>query len=69
MVVLGSILTFFATAVGLVAGAIAVGGFLSHVRPALSGASEVELRKATAIGGLAGLACGSFVVVLSALIG
>jgi hypothetical protein len=65
---LASFASSFATAVGLVAGTIAVGGFLSHVKPALSGVSEVELRKATAIGGLAGLGVGSFVVILSAFI-
>jgi hypothetical protein len=49
-------------------GAIAIGGFLCHAKPALSGASEVELRRATAIGGLTGLGISSLVVVLSAFI-
>jgi hypothetical protein len=66
--VAGAIVNQFATGLGVIAGAIAVGGFLSHVGPALSGASEDELRKATARGGLNGLKLGAGVIVLSALI-
>jgi hypothetical protein len=44
-----------ATVVGLMAGGIAVGGFLGHARPSLSGDSEMKLRRATTRGGLAGL--------------
>ena len=65
--VVGSIVEEFATSVGLLAGVMAVGGFLAHAGPALSNASEVELRRATARGGLIGLVAGVFVVVLSAL--
>jgi hypothetical protein len=36
-------------------GGIAVGGFLGHMRPGLSGGSDGELRRATTIGGLVGL--------------
>jgi hypothetical protein len=67
MLVSGSIVEEFATCVGLLAGAMAVGGFLSHAGPALSNASDGELRRATARGGLVGLGVGAFVVVLSAI--
>lgn len=66
MFVAASIVQEFATSVGLLAGAMAVGGFLSHAGPALSNASEAEIRRATARGGLVGLGVGAFVVVLSA---
>ena len=56
------------TIVGLVAGLIAVGGFLGHVQPALAGANEKEIRQATVRGGLGGVALALAVVVLSALI-
>jgi hypothetical protein len=69
MVLLGPIVAEFATAAGLLAGMIAVCGFIAHAGPTLSGASEKEIRQATVIGGMAGLAIGSFVVVLSALLG
>jgi len=65
----GAFLGQFAVVVGLVAGMIAVGGFLGHVRPAIAGAGERELRRRTAIGGLAGLAGAAAVIVLSVYIG
>jgi hypothetical protein len=68
MVVAASIVDTFATGTGLLAGAIAVGGFISHVGPALSGSSEKKVRQATVLGGLAGLGFGSSVIVLSAYI-
>jgi hypothetical protein len=68
MVVAGSIVDTFATGTGLLAGAIAVGGFISHVGPALAGSSEKKVRKATVLGGLAGFGFGSLVIVLSAYI-
>lgn len=58
----------FTTVVGLLAGMIAVGGFLGHVRSALAGADEEELRRATVRGGLGGVVGGVVVVVLSASI-
>jgi len=61
-----SIAAEFATAIGVLGGTIAVGGFLGHVGPALDGASEFEVRRATAKGGLAGLGAAALVVVLSA---
>jgi hypothetical protein len=57
-----------ATAVGLSAAAIAVGGFLAHVRPALSAADEQQLREATVKGGIMGLLWAVLVVVLSAMV-
>jgi len=52
---LGSIIVDATTEIGLMAGLIAVGGFLAHVRPALQGRPETELRSATVRGGLGGL--------------
>jgi hypothetical protein len=68
MVATASIVDEFATGVGLLAGLIAVGGFLAHIRPALSGASETDLRGATVTGGVVGLVFGLFVIVLSAIL-
>jgi hypothetical protein len=58
-----------ATIIGLLAGGIAVGGFLGHVHPSLSGKSELKLRQATTVGGLFGMAFVTGTVVLSAIIG
>ncbi len=66
MLAVADILGWFATVVGLLTGSIAIGGFLAHIGPALSGASEEELRVATVIGGTVGLGIGASVVVLSA---
>ena len=63
--VVGTILSQSATIVGLMAGAIAVGGFLAHAGPSLADRSEQELRHATTIGGLGGLAAAVLVIVLS----
>jgi hypothetical protein len=54
------------TAFGLAAAAIAVCGFIAHVKPALSGADEQRLRRATVIGGVVGTAFATGVIVLSA---
>jgi hypothetical protein len=54
-----------ATIVGLMAGGIAVGGFIGHARPSLLGKPEQELRQMTTIGGLVGLASAVSVVILS----
>lgn len=64
----GPIVDQIAACTGILVGAIALGGFLAHVGPALGGASEEDLRKATARGGLEGLKVGSVVIVLSAFI-
>jgi hypothetical protein len=67
VLVTASIASDFGTAVGVLAGTIAVGGFLGHVRPALAEDPELEVRRAMAKGGLAGLAAAVVVVVLSAI--
>lgn len=64
----GGFLAQLAVAVGLVAGLTAVGGFLAHVRPALARQREVELRRMTAVGGLAGLVVALGILLLSAFI-
>jgi hypothetical protein len=56
-----------ATGVGLTAGAIAVGGFIAHVQPALSNADERRLREATVKGGIVGTWAAAVVIVLSVL--
>lgn len=58
-----------ATGAGLMAAAIAVGGFVAHVRPALADADEKKIREATVVGGVGGIAVAIFVVVLSAITG
>jgi hypothetical protein len=62
-----SLLSQFATAGGLMAAGIAVCGFVFHAGPALGNATEMELRRATAMGGLFGLLVTISVIVLSAL--
>jgi hypothetical protein len=64
-----SIASDFGTAVGVLAGMIAVGGFLAHARLALDGADEQRIRQATVKGGLVGFGTGAFVVFLSASLG
>lgn len=56
-----------ATIVGLMAGGIAVGGFLGHARPSLMGKPDSKLRRATTVGGLIGLGAAVLVVALSTL--
>jgi len=69
MLVIGSIASDFGTAVGVVAGMIAVGGFLAHAPKALAQAPEKDVQAATVAGGLIGFCIGAYVVVLSAIIG
>ncbi len=69
MLAIGSIASDFGTAVGVVAGMIAVGGFLGHAPKVLAGASEKEVQIATVLGGMWGCWFGIFVVVLSAISG
>jgi hypothetical protein len=57
----------FAAAVGIVAGMIAVGGFIGHAPSVLNGAPDREIQQATVSGGIAGGSIGALVVVLSAL--
>lgn len=59
------LLSLSATIVGLMAGGIAVGGFLGHAGPSLSGKSDRELRRATTLGGLAGLSIALGTIALS----
>jgi hypothetical protein len=63
--VVATLMSDSATAVGLMAAAIAVGGFIAHVRPALSGADGQRLRVVTVTGGLFGIAASALVIVLS----
>jgi hypothetical protein len=62
---MGGLLGQTTTIVGLLAGGIAVGGFLGHAHPSLSDKSESKLRRATTIGGLFGMAFAVGIVVLS----
>ena len=55
MLLLGSIIVDATTEVGLVAGMIAVGGFLGHVVPTFQGKGEHDIRLATVRGGLYGI--------------
>ncbi|MET0559310.1 MAG: hypothetical protein ABW065_11635 [Solirubrobacterales bacterium] len=59
MLVTASIASDFAAGLGLLAGAIAVFGFLFQVYPALLGASDREVRRFVAVGGLTGSAFGA----------
>jgi hypothetical protein len=65
MFVVGSLFSNVATGTGFAATAIAVGGFLFHVTPALSGATDDELRWATVVGGLIGFGIAMLVILLS----
>lgn len=69
VLVTASIASQFGASVGLLAGLIAVLGFIAQARPTLSGAPEKEIRQAVVAGGLGGLVIGAFVIVLSAALG
>jgi hypothetical protein len=69
MLPVGSIASDFAAAVGLLAGTIAVAGFLAHAAPTLSRAPEEEIRRAMVRGGLVGCLFALFVMLLSAIAG
>jgi len=68
VLVAATLLDRSATVAGLMAAAIAVGGFLAHAGPALAGRDEERLRQIVVVGGLWGVAGAVFVVVLSAII-
>ncbi len=68
MLVAGSIVSQFATVAGFVAAVIAVGGFIAHARPAITGKEESELRRATAIGGLCGLSLALMVIAVDGVV-
>jgi hypothetical protein len=55
MPIIASIITDATTEIGLMAGSIAVGGFLAHAPAALQGRDEMALRIATVRGGLGGI--------------
>jgi hypothetical protein len=66
---LGSdLLTQSATIVGLLAGSIAVGGFLGHAPPSMSGQPEAKLRRDTTVGGLYGMGLAMGLIVLSVFV-
>jgi len=65
--VTASIASEFGSDVGVLAGMIAIGGFLAHARPVLDADDEEQIRQATVRGGLVGLCAGVLVVVLSAI--
>jgi len=67
MLVAGSLLSTAATCTGFAAASIAVFGFLLHVAPTLSRASDGTIRQATAIGGLFGFALAASIMLLSAM--
>jgi hypothetical protein len=56
-----------ATGAGLMAGAIAVGGFLAHAPRALRQDSDEAVRSATVVGGLAGFAAAGIVIAFELL--
>lgn len=49
------------TEVGLIAAAIAVGGFIGQAKSTLKGDGDARLRRTTVIGGLSGIAFVAFV--------
>jgi hypothetical protein len=64
-----SIASEFGAGIGLLAGFIAVLGFVAQARPTFTGAPEHEVRQAVVMGGLCGLLAGILVIVLSAAVG
>jgi len=68
MFVAGSLVTNFASGMGLAAASIAVFGFLWHVVPVLSGKPERTIRRATVTGGLIGAGLSGVVILLSEFI-
>jgi hypothetical protein len=67
MLPIGSIAGDFAAGLGVVAGMIAVAGFIAHAPSVLSDASDREIQQATVAGGLVGCVVAVFVIVLSAI--
>ena len=64
--VVGTIFGELSSAAGFIAATVAVCGFLAHApRPALAREPEAELRRATVLGGLAGLALAVFVFAVT----
>jgi len=69
MVVPGTLVSSAATGTGFLAAAIAVCGFLAHAWPAMVGKDEVEIRRATVIGGLGGFAVALFAIAIPWVVG
>jgi hypothetical protein len=67
-VVLATLMSDSATGAGLTAAAIAVGGFVAHIEPALSNTDEQRVREATVRGGMGGIWIAAVIIVLSAFI-
>lgn len=65
--VLATLMSDAATAVGLMAAMIAVCGFLMHAKPALSDRDEEELRRRTVVGGIVGCCGALFLILISVL--
>jgi hypothetical protein len=63
----GEFLDLSALGAGFLAAAIAIGGFIGHTQAVLGSASESELQRATAIGGLCGLLIGVTIVIGDAI--
>jgi hypothetical protein len=66
-VVLATLMSDAATAVGLMAATIAVGGFVMHAKPALAGRDEDELRRLTVVGGILGCFVALLLILISIL--
>lgn len=69
MVPVGSIVGDGAAGVGVVAGMVAICGFLTHAGPVLQRRDEAEIRIATVVGGIAGFAMGCLIVVAQIIVG
>jgi hypothetical protein len=67
MVPTGSIVADWATGIGLAAGLMAICGFLAHAKPVFRRADESEIRIATVMGGLGGLAIACLLVAIQYL--
>jgi len=65
----GLILERSALATGFLAAAIAVGGFLSRTQALLGGATEDELQRSAATGGLHGFSFGLLLIAIDTLVG
>lgn len=64
----GAFLGQLATIVGLMAGGIAIGGFLGQAGSSMSGNRESELRRDTTVGGLIGMGLATGLSVLAVFV-
>jgi hypothetical protein len=67
-VLASDLITQSATLVGLLAGSIAVGGFLGHAWPSMSGQPDAKLRRDTTVGGLYGISLAMGLILLSVFV-